>query len=386
MKKNILVPMAGLGKRFADQNYILPKQLLAIKGKHLLDISLESLIFENEDQLIFIIRKETNLEFNIGEIIKNKYDSNKVIIIEIEEQTRGSVESCLKAKDIINNETPLIIHTLDVQFFPKIQTSHLIHQGDGHILTFKSNSENYSYVQKDLSGKVIKTAEKQVVSNDACVGVYVFNRGSDFVKYGEEMINKEITTRGEFFITPLYNLLINDSKTINTTKVDKIHIFGTPEEYEFYKNNVAIKFGDKPIGLCSDHSGYKLKELVKKELSRREIDFIDFGTYSDEDCDYQPFVEVAAKSMMNNEIDHSLGFCRTGQGVNIVANKNTNIRSALAYSKYSLEMSIRHNCANFFSIPNSLVEDELTIKEIVEILLNTTFDGGRHQVRIQSIE
>ncbi|BCV01111.1 hypothetical protein CM15mP35_04960 [bacterium] len=199
-----------------------------------------------------------------------------------------------------------------------------------------------------MSGKVIKTAEKQVVSNDACVGVYVFNRGSDFVKYGEEMISKDITTRGEFFITPLYNLLINDSKTINTTKVDKIHIFGTPEEYEFYKNNVAIKFGDKPIGLCSDHSGFKLKELVKEELSKREIDFIDFGTYSDEDCDYQPFVEVTAKSMMNNEIDHSLGFCRTGQGVNIVANKNVKIRSALAYSKYSLEMSIRHNCANFF--------------------------------------
>ena len=142
MKKNILVPMAGLGKRFADQNYILPKQLLAIKGKHLLDISLESLIFENEDHLIFIIRKDTNLEFNIGEIIKNKFVSNKVTIIEIEDQTRGSVESCLKAKDIINDDTPLIIHTLDVQFFPKIQTSDLIHDGDGHILTFKSNSEN----------------------------------------------------------------------------------------------------------------------------------------------------------------------------------------------------------------------------------------------------
>ena len=117
MKKNILVPMAGVGKRFTDQNYILPKQLLTIKGKNLLEISLKSLIFENEDHLIFIVRKETNLEFNIGEIIKNKFEANEITIIEIEEKTRGSVESCLKAKDIINNETPLIIHTLDVEFF-----------------------------------------------------------------------------------------------------------------------------------------------------------------------------------------------------------------------------------------------------------------------------
>lgn len=386
MKKNILIPMAGLGKRFTDQNYILPKQLLTIKGKHLLDISLESLIFEKEDHLIFIVRKETVLEFNIGEIIKNKFKSNKVTIIELEEQTRGSVESCLKAKDIINDETPLIIHTLDVQFFPKIKTSSLINKDDGHILTFKSNSENYSYVQKDENENVVKTAEKKVVSNDACVGVYVFNKGKDFVKYGEEMIQKEITTKGEFFITPLYNLLLKDSKKIKTTKVEKIHIFGTPEEFEFYKNNVAILFGDKPIGLCSDHSGFELKESFKKELDKRGIKFLDFGTYSQEDCDYQPFVEVASKGISSKELDYVLGFCRTGQGVNIVANKNKEVRSALVYSKYSLEMSIRHNCANFFSFPNVLVENEMTVSEIIDILLNTTFDGGRHQVRIQSIQ
>ena len=386
MKKNILVPMAGVGKRFTDQNYILPKQLLTIKGKNLLEISLKSLIFDNEDHLIFIVRKETNLEFNIGEIIKNKFEANEITIIEIEEKTRGSVESCLKAKDIINNNTPLIIHTLDVEFFPKIQTSDLINEGDGHILTFKSNSENYSYVQKDEDGNVTKTAEKKVVSNDACVGVYVFNKGEDFVKYGEEMIEKEITTKGEFFITPLYNLLIENNKKILTTKVEKIHIFGTPEEFEFYKNNVAISFGDKPIGLCSDHSGFELKESFKQELDKRGMEFLDFGTYSEEDCDYQPFVEVASKSIVSKEMDHILGFCRTGQGVNIVANKNEGVRSALVYSKYSLEMSIRHNCVNFFSLPNTLIENEMTVSEVIDVLLNTTFDGGRHQVRIQSIE
>ncbi len=236
MKKNILVPMAGVGKRFTDQNYILPKQLLTIKGKNLLEISLKSLIFENEDHLIFIVRKETNLEFNIGEIIKNKFEANEITIIEIEEKTRGSVESCLKAKDIINNETPLIIHTLDVEFFPKIQTSDLINKGDGHLLTFESNSENYSYVQKDKDGNVIKTAEKKVISNEACVGIYVFNKGQDFVQYGEKMIEKEITTKGEFFINPLYNLLIESNKKIRTTKIEKVHIFGTPEEFEVYKN------------------------------------------------------------------------------------------------------------------------------------------------------
>ena len=199
------------------------------------------------------------------------------------------------------------------------------------------------------------------------------------------MIRRNLRTNNEFYISPLYNVFIEDGKKIITERVDKMHIFGTPDEYHFYKENVIQKIGDKPIALCCDHSGFDAKETFKKLLQQNDLQYVDFGTILDKDCDYRDYIAQAAKAIQEKDCHFGFGFCRSGQGVNICANKYKGIRSALIYNEYAMEMSIRHNCANFFAIPSKST-DETLLAKYLKLARKHSFDGGRHQIRIQELE
>lgn len=385
MKKyNLLVPMAGKGQRFVDAGYNVPKQFIYAGFKQLIDISLDS--FDRTDcNLIFVVRDDQISNYGVDKILKTKYGEDIKIAV-TNGLTQGSVSSCLYAEEYINNDLPLFIHTLDIEFFPKIVPEEVCSTNlDGLIYTFKSNSPNYSYILKNEEEFVTKTTEKKVISNEACVGIYYFKTGTLFCENAKEMINKVLKTNDEYYITPLYNLLIEKNLKVKTKEVEKIHIFGTPAEFEFYKNNVIKKIGDKPIALCSDHSGFDTKQLFKKILKNKNISFIDYGTVHKNDCDYKYFIEQAVAAKKDGVCDYIFGFCRTGQGVNMCANKFENIRSALIYDFYSAEMAIRHNCANFFSFPSKIYTEEKLVEEVCNILLNNSFDGGRHQKRVQEL-
>ena len=384
MKPNILIPMAGLGSRFIKEGFKVPKQIINIKDKHLIDISLDCLNYK-DCNLIFVLRDEHVYNHHMDELLIKKFGDDISIVV-LDQLTDGSVCSCLFAEKLINNDSPLVIHTLDIEFRP-VFDPHVMHtlDADGLILTFKSNSTNYSYAQLDRNGNVTKTAEKKAISPNACVGIYGFKKGSDFCKYAKEMIDRDLRTKNEFYISPLYNILIEDGKKIVTESVDKMHIFGTPDEYNFYKNNVVQKIGDKPIALCSDHSGFDAKETFKKILESNKLEYIDFGTILNKDCDYRDYIAQASKAIQENDCHFGFGFCRSGQGVNICANKYKGIRSALIYDDYAMEMSIRHNCANFFAIPSKNMNQE-TLELYLKIACENSFDGGRHQIRIQELE
>ena len=384
MKPNILVPMAGLGSRFIKEGFKVPKQIINIKDKHLIDISLDCLNYK-DCNLIFVLRDEHVYNHHMDELLMKKFGDDISIVV-LDQLTDGSVCSCLFAESLIDNDSPLVIHTLDIEFRP-VFDPHVMEtlDADGLILTFKSNSTNYSYAQLDKDGNVIKTAEKKAISPNACVGIYGFKKGSDFCKYAREMIERDLRTKNEFYISPLYNVLIEDGKKIVTEDVDKMHIFGTPDEYHFYKDNVVQKIGDKPIALCSDHSGFDAKETFKKILESNKLEYIDFGTILNKDCDYRDYIAQATKAIQENDCHFGFGFCRSGQGVNICANKYKGIRSALIYDDYAMEMSIRHNCANFFAIPSKNTDKE-TLELYLKIARENSFDGGRHQIRIQELE
>ena len=385
MKPNILVPMAGLGSRFIKEGFKVPKQLINIKDKHLIDISLDCLDYEGCN-LIFVVRDETVYNFHMDELLRKKFGDDVKIVV-LDKLTDGSVCSCLYAEEYIDNDAPLVIHTLDIEFEP-VFNPHIMSDlnGDGLILTFKSNSTNYSYAKVEgIDGHVTETAEKKAISSNACVGIYGFKRGSDFCKYAREMIDRDLRTKNEFYISPLYNLLIEDGKKILTEPVDKMHIFGTPDEFHFYKDNVIRRIGDKPIAVCSDHSGFKAKETFKKVLEDNGYEYIDFVTILYKDCDYRDYIAQAVKSIGERDCDYGFGFCRTGQGVNICANKYKGIRSALIYDNFSMEMAVRHNCANFFAIPSREIDYEI-LDRYLYLCANHTFDGGRHQIRIQELE
>ena len=382
MKTNILIPMAGAGSRFAKEGYVMPKQLIMVEDNQMIDWSLKC-IDKNNCNLIFCVRQEQISNFSLDKILKSRY-GNDITIVVVDRLTDGSVSTCLLAEEYINNDSPLVIYTLDVFFQPTF-TPNFDDNSDGCILTFKSNNPAYSYAKLNEDGYVTETAEKQVISDLAAVGVYTYRTGKMFVKYAREMIDNNIRTKGEFYVCPLYNLMIRDGLKIKTESVEKMHLMGTPDELNFFTTHTLKRFGKKPIAICCDHSGYELKQQALKILDEYNLKYIDFGSFVDKDCDYNDYVSQAIQFVKDGGGDFVLGFCRTGQGVNIAANKNKNIRAALVFDEYTAEYSVRHNCANFFSIPSKYVNDTL-LRKLINIWSITSFDGGRHITRIQKAE
>lgn len=379
-KYNLLLPIAGRAQRFLDKGYTMPKPLIMSKDKHIIDWSMDS-IDTSECNVIFAVRLEHINNFSIDDILRNKFGKDIKIVV-VDRVTDGSVSTCLLAKEHINNDLPLIIYTPDVYFENKFSPSKIDQSLEGFLLTFKANSSAHSYVKLDENGHAVRTAEKEVISQNAAVGVYYYKTGKMFVKYAEEMISKNIRTKGEFYICPMYNLMIRDGAKVGIKQVEKMHVLGTPAELEFFVEHVTTNFGEKPVALCCDHSGFKMKEAAKKLLEENNVPYIDFGTYVKKDCDYNEYVSAAVKAINDKVSDFGMGFCRTGQGVNILANHLSGIRSALVLDEYTAEYAIRHNCVNFFAVPEKYVSEDM-LNRMIKIWKKTTFDGGRHMTRMK---
>ncbi len=138
------------------------------------------------------------------------------------------------------------------------------------------------------------------------------------------------------------------------------------------------------IALGADHGGYRLKEAVKKYLESRHLEYKDFGTYSEESVDYAPIAAKAARYVASGKAERGILCCGTGIGMSIAANKVKGIRAAVCSDVYSAEMTRRHNNANILCMGGRVIDEKRAV-ELAGIFLNTPFDGGRHQRRIDEI-
>lgn len=377
---NIVIPIAGKAQRFIDAGYTAPKPLILVRDRHMIDWAMSS-IKHDDARLIFIVRRDHVNAHSIDRILKSRFGSDTEVVI-LDKITRGTLETCLLSSEFIDNDDPMIIYTPDVYFGPQFDPSSIPDDLDGFLLTFKANSPAHSYAKVE-DGFVIRTAEKEVISNHAAVGVYYFKRGADFVKYGNRMIRDEVTVNGEFYVCPIYNLLIEHGLKVGCLDTKKMHVLGTPDDLEFFTTNVMRKFGELPVALCADHSGFDAKEQAKKIFRRFDIEYIDFGTYVEADCDHYDFLSQAARHIKDKTCQFGMGFCRTGQGFNIAANKIRGIRSALIYDPLLAKYAIEHNCANFFSVPSGNLH---VLENMITELMSASFDGGRHATRVRKMD
>ncbi|MCF0123707.1 MAG: ribose 5-phosphate isomerase B [Ruminiclostridium sp.] len=139
------------------------------------------------------------------------------------------------------------------------------------------------------------------------------------------------------------------------------------------------------IALGSDHGGFDLKETVKAYLDKENIPYKDFGCDSKESCDYPIFGRAAAKAVASGECDRGIVICTTGIGISIAANKVKGVRCALCSDPLAAEMTRRHNDANMLAMGAGMVGKNMA-ERIVEVFLNTGFEGGRHARRVGLIE
>jgi len=139
------------------------------------------------------------------------------------------------------------------------------------------------------------------------------------------------------------------------------------------------------ISLASDHAGYKFKLLIKNYLVKKGFVIIDHGTFSSDSVDYPDFIKLAAKDVSEHNSDLGIGICGTGIGVSIVANKFKGVRAALVVDEEMARLSRSHNDANFLALGERLM-DETKVFRILDVWLNSKFDGGRHENRVKKIE
>ena len=138
------------------------------------------------------------------------------------------------------------------------------------------------------------------------------------------------------------------------------------------------------LGIACDHAGYVIKEKLKKELEQEGFELKDYGTYSEENCDYPDFAHSLAIAVENKEHLFGITLCGSGNGINMTSNKHQGIRAALCWNVEISELARLHNDANICSLPARFVDYNLA-KEIVKKFLNTKFEGERHLKRIEKI-
>ena len=142
---------------------------------------------------------------------------------------------------------------------------------------------------------------------------------------------------------------------------------------------------DNIIGLVSDHAGYEVKEYIRNFLDKQDIPYIDYGTYSEESTSYALYGHRLAEAIEQNEVRKGIAVCGSGNGINMTLNKHQGIRAALCWCEEIAQLARAHNDANVLSIPGRFVTFDLAEK-IINIFLNTPFDGGRHQNRVDAID
>ncbi len=138
------------------------------------------------------------------------------------------------------------------------------------------------------------------------------------------------------------------------------------------------------IAIASDHAGFDGKEAIKKSLDELGVAYQDFGTHSQDSVDYPDYAEHVAKAVAAGEYERGILVCGSGIGMEIAANKVSGIRAALAWNEETARLSRTHNDANIIAVGARTTPPE-TIEQIIRIFLNTDFEGGRHQRRIEKI-
>ncbi|OUN84978.1 ribose 5-phosphate isomerase B [Gemmiger sp. An50] len=140
----------------------------------------------------------------------------------------------------------------------------------------------------------------------------------------------------------------------------------------------------KPVALAADHGGYELKEAIRKHLDEIGVAYKDFGSFTGEACDYPDMAEAACRAVVAGECDKALLFCGTGVGISMSANKIRGIRACCCSDAFSAEYTRRHNDANALCMGGRVVGPGLGVY-LVDLFLNTPFEGGRHQRRIDKM-
>jgi ribose 5-phosphate isomerase B len=141
---------------------------------------------------------------------------------------------------------------------------------------------------------------------------------------------------------------------------------------------------EKEIAIGSDHGGFELKLFLIKALEKQGYNIVDYGCFSTESVDYPDIVHPLAEAVSDGRFDKAIIMCGSGNGIQMAANKHRNVRAALCWDIEQTRLTRLHNDANILSLPGRFIDFELAY-QMVDVFLNTEFEGGRHKIRVEKI-
>lgn len=237
---NIVIPMAGRGSRFARAGYEMPKPLINVHGHYMIEYVIQNIRPQGTYRFIFLCLDEHLRKYDLENKLKEIEPSS--IVIPVGNVTEGAACTVLLAEKYIDDENPLMIANSD-QYVDIDINGYLaaMQDYDGFIMTMSANDPKWSFIAYDQSGFVTMIREKEVISNEATVGVYNYKHGSDYVRYAHQMILKNIRVNNEFYVAPVYNEMIEEGKRIGYFNVGSeshgMYGLGIPEDLEKFLEN-----------------------------------------------------------------------------------------------------------------------------------------------------
>lgn len=241
---NIVITMAGIGSRFREAGYQVPKYMIEVHGKTLFEWSMESLAgFNNKNnKYYFIVRREDEaagfIEETCGEL-----GLTDCRVIEIDRQTDGQATTAMLAAEFWDENDSLLIYNIDTFVEPGEMNESQI-EGDGFIPCFHAPGSHWSFVELDAAGRAVRVKEKERISDNCTLGAYYFRTAGLYTELYREYYEtgsvcraeESSAERKEKYVAPLYNYMIGKGKEVRISIVDydKVHVLGTPEELKVF--------------------------------------------------------------------------------------------------------------------------------------------------------
>ena len=241
---NIVVPMAGRGSRFVKAGYELPKPLIEIHGHPMIECVTKNIAPKIEHKFIYLCLAEHLEKYDLARRLKSF--SPNCEIITVDKVTEGAACTVLLARDFIDNDEPLMIANSDQ--YVDIDINDYLAAGaelDGLIMTMFADDNKWSFIKFNSAQHVTMVREKEVISNEATVGIYNFARGRDYVACADKMIELNLRVNNEFYVAPVYNIYIEQGAKIGFYNVGKLDAgmygLGVPDDLNKFIANPLSK-------------------------------------------------------------------------------------------------------------------------------------------------
>lgn len=235
------MPMAGEGSRFAKAGWTTPKPLIELRGVPLFQRAIGSVALPGvEMKYSFIVRQEHIDKQHIDRLIQDILPEAR--IFSVLKTTRGAVETCLVAEAAIDDDDAVVVMDCDLEF-RSVGYNQLVSKAlslpaeeadGGALVSFESDNPRYSYALVDDGGRVLRTAEKEPISNHALCGAYFFGSGKDFKRIAHQLLDDGTHGKAEFYVSLLYNYLLDEGKIVRLATMEEYYSYGTPEELKNY--------------------------------------------------------------------------------------------------------------------------------------------------------